>query len=54
MHIGDGTNDLEAWQEKAVDEFIGFGINIENEEVKQKAPVFVTTILELKKELKIL
>ncbi len=44
--IGDGANDLQAYKEKCVDIFCGFGINVERNNVKKEAPYFCTTIKE--------
>ena len=51
IHIGDGRNDLEAWENNAVDHFIGFGLNRVAPEVKASAPVFVESLEDFKKEI---
>jgi hydroxymethylpyrimidine pyrophosphatase-like HAD family hydrolase len=48
IHIGDGENDLEVWQSKQADLFIGFGLAKVREKVQKEAPVFVKTIQEFK------
>jgi len=48
IHIGDGENDLEVWQSKQADLFIGFGLAKVREKVQKEAPVFVKTIEEFK------
>lgn len=48
VHIGDGENDLEVWQAKQADAFVGFGVNKIVEKVGKEAPIFVKTIDEFK------
>lgn len=45
VHVGDGATDLEA--SPPADTFIGYGGNIVREDVKAKAPWFITDFNEL-------
>jgi HAD superfamily phosphoserine phosphatase-like hydrolase len=49
--VGDGSNDLAAFKSGVVDDFIGFGANVERAKVKAEAPNFVTSVTGLKAEL---
>lgn len=51
IHIGDGANDLEVYESKQADVFIGFGINRIDKTVQKKAPIFIRTIGEFEEEL---
>jgi HAD superfamily phosphoserine phosphatase-like hydrolase len=49
IHIGDGINDLEVWQSKEVNMFVGFGIYKVDNTVKINAPVFIENFNDFKK-----
>jgi D-3-phosphoglycerate dehydrogenase / 2-oxoglutarate reductase len=49
--IGDGANDLKAFESGAADHFIGFGGNVVRESVKMKAPLFAHSSEEIRKLL---
>lgn len=48
IHIGDGQNDLEVWKSGAVDLYIGVGYFKEDPIVKANAPIYASTIKDLK------
>lgn len=48
IHIGDALNDLEVWETKSADLFIGFGVNKINKKVQTDSPVFVKNMDEFK------
>ncbi len=45
--VGDGSNDLRAYEEDCVDIFCGFGVNVVRKKVQKKAPNFFTKSEEL-------
>ena len=51
--IGDGSNDLKAFEHQIVDIFCGFGVNVIRESVKAKAPNFFTQVEDLADFLKV-
>lgn len=50
--IGDGMNDYRAYESGATDHFIGFGGHVARQPVKEKAPHFAHSVLELWNVLK--
>ncbi len=46
--VGDGSNDLKAYELGKVDHFIGFGGNVVREKVRQESPNFALSAIELK------
>jgi hypothetical protein len=51
VHIGDGENDLEVWNAKEADHFIGFGVNKYREVVEKGSEIYVNTMAEFEKEI---
>lgn len=49
--IGDGYTDLEVHIHNQSIKFIGFGVNIKRDSVKDKSPIFVNTMNEFKREI---
>ncbi|MEN9782443.1 MAG: hypothetical protein RL208_593 [Pseudomonadota bacterium] len=52
VHIGDGENDLEVWNAKEADYFIGFGVNKYREVVEKGSEIYVKTMVEFENEIK--
>ncbi len=48
IHIGDGENDLEVWQAKQADAFVGFGVNRYSKKVEAGSEIYVKTMDEFK------
>ncbi|MFT7145080.1 MAG: D-3-phosphoglycerate dehydrogenase [Alphaproteobacteria bacterium] len=46
--VGDGMTDLEVFQQKKCDEFIGFGLHEKRDIIKQQAPHFAENMSEFK------
>jgi soluble P-type ATPase len=51
VHIGDGENDLEVWQNDQADVFIGFGVNKYRKKVEDGSKIYVKNIDQFKKKI---
>jgi len=51
IHIGDGESDLEVWQAKEADLFIGFGVNRYSKKVEDGSEIYVKTMDGFKNEI---